>query len=679
MSAGPSQSRSNAQISRVPYLPGLDGLRALAVAAVMVYHAHHWLSAGFLGVEVFFVISGYLITLLLIGEHERDGYVSLGHFWLRRFRRLLPALYVTLAFVTLYCLLFKSEALGKLRGDVVAALTYSTNWFQIYTGQAYTAAFDFVPLRHLWSLAVEEQFYLIWPLVMILILRRGRERLPMVGVCLFAFSIMLSIIGAVMFHPGTSTECSLEGGGLGPPCTFGFFGRQVETNNFLYLGTITRSSGILLGAAFAMLWRPLAIMRGPLRHRPRILDLLGVLGLALIGWLSYKQELYTEFTASWYAPLFRGGMLLTGLATLLAIAAVTHQRSMLGRALANPVLNWVGTRSYGLYLFHWPVYQFIRLQAGIQLTIPEMILALLLTGSIAETSYRYVETPIRQGHLSAWWHNRRRLSPERRRRSIVLFSASGFLVGVLGVSLFTADVKCTNDIECSIADAAGVQSSTSNTAVAGIATLPPGSQATTTAAPQSTVLGETTTTAPPTTVGPTTTVPARLDVLALGDSVMAGAATKLGSAGIWVDAAESRQGTRFAEILEEASARGVIGDYVVIHMGTNGPIERGDGDARDERRVHLQARRRLDDQGRPRLHRREQRIASRLAWHLRQRQTGRLGADRCSEPRTVLSRWSPSQGGRWHQVLRQPDPRCPRPRSDPVALRFRHGGGADVP
>ena len=138
-------------ISALPYLPGLDGMRALAVVAVMVYHANPaWLPGGFLGVEVFFVISGYLITLLLIGEHERTGTVSLRQFYLRRARRLLPALFAVLIGVTVFTALFRRDDLGLLRGDVLAALGYVSNWYQIWVGQGYTAAGDFAPLRHLW-------------------------------------------------------------------------------------------------------------------------------------------------------------------------------------------------------------------------------------------------------------------------------------------------------------------------------------------------------------------------------------------------------------------------------------------------------------------------------------------------------------------------------------------------
>src|SRR4051794_18462666 len=197
MSTTTSPARAVARpISDVPYLPGLDGMRALAVIAVMVYHANPaWLPGGFLGVEVFFVISGYLITLLLIGEHERTGTLSLRGFYLRRARRLLPALLALLVGITVYTALLRRDALGALRGDVLAALAYVSNWYQIWVGQGYTASGDFAGLRHLWSLAVEEQFYVVWPLVMVLLLRVGRRRLPDVS---WALVVVAFAITAVM-------------------------------------------------------------------------------------------------------------------------------------------------------------------------------------------------------------------------------------------------------------------------------------------------------------------------------------------------------------------------------------------------------------------------------------------------------------------------------------------------
>src|SRR5688572_2830921 len=340
-------------ISRVPHLPGLDGLRAIAVVCVMIYHANSsWLHGGFLGVEVFFVISGYLITLLLIAEHERSGTVKLGQFWLRRARRLLPALFAMMALVLVYLAVDFTEARGRTRGDIVSGLTYVANWYQIWVGAGYTAREAFAPLRHLWSLAVEEQFYLLWPLIMVAILARGRARLPRVALWLVGVSVLITAVIAMLYVPGDiNSACT-------PDSMKGYWevgSRCISINDTLYLGTITRAGGLMLGAAFAMVWRPLALMRGPMRTKGHLLDVVALLGLGGLGVLVWRLHLADParaiLTGSRFDPwLFRGGFLLTGVATLLVIAAVTHRRAFMGRALGNPLFRWVGTRSYGLYL-----------------------------------------------------------------------------------------------------------------------------------------------------------------------------------------------------------------------------------------------------------------------------------------------------------------------------------------
>ena len=184
--------------SRLRYVPGLDGLRALSVTAVLLYHADvTWMPGGFLGVDVFFAISGYLITSLLLAEYRNRGDVNLGQFYLRRARRLLPALFLVLAAVSLFSVIFLPDEVRSLRGDVVAAFGYATNWWQIFQHQSYVAAQGRPPLlRHLWSLAVEEQFYLLWPLMLFAMLRiwKGR-RTPMLlatlGISLVSFVTML--------------------------------------------------------------------------------------------------------------------------------------------------------------------------------------------------------------------------------------------------------------------------------------------------------------------------------------------------------------------------------------------------------------------------------------------------------------------------------------------------------
>ena len=227
-----------AQISRLPYLPGLDGLRAIAVVAVMIYHANSaWLPGGFLGVEMFFVISGYLITLLLIAERERNYRISLGQFWLRRARRLLPAVFLMMLMVTLWTAIFERHALGQLRGDVLAGTFYVSNWYQIWEGLGYTASGDFAPLRHLWSLAVEEQFYLIWPIVMVLLLgRAGTRRVADVSRWLFVAAVAITVLVALAFHAGPIAEPSQT-----PEAYWWIGGRPISKLDTLYLSTFTRA------------------------------------------------------------------------------------------------------------------------------------------------------------------------------------------------------------------------------------------------------------------------------------------------------------------------------------------------------------------------------------------------------------------------------------------------------
>jgi peptidoglycan/LPS O-acetylase OafA/YrhL len=568
-------------ISRVPYLPGLDGMRALAVLAVMVYHANNtWLPGGFLGVEVFFVISGYLITLLLIGEHERSGTVSLRHFYLRRARRLLPALFTLLIVLTIYTALFRREVLGQLRGDVLAALTYSSNWYQIWVGQGYTASGDFAPLRHLWSLAVEEQFYLIWPLVMIGLIRLGRRRLPEMGKWLFVAAIGVTLLMALLYYPGEIGTCEVT-----PDAYWQVAGRCISKTDFTYLGTFTRAGGLLLGAAFAMVWRPVAVMRGPMRRKGHLVDLVALGGLAGLAGLTWYLHIITpEGNAD--AWLFRGGFFLCGLATLALIAGVTHRGAWTGPILGNPLLLWIGLRSYGIYLFHWPIYQGIRRVAGRPLTVAEFVFALAMTAVVCEVSYRFIEMPIRRRHVGRWWRRLQAARDPAPRRVIAAFGAACVALSVFAAAnLATAELK-PNEIAQSldegqqaVTDIGDIVGSTIPTTVAGART--PASTPTTVAqtdppsasSTPGAVVRPPRTTAPPTTTPPTTTPPADpINTLAIGDSVMLGAAGALADMGITVDAQVSRQMVDMVPVVQALRAQGRLGDAVVVHLGTNGDI-----------------------------------------------------------------------------------------------------------
>jgi len=549
-------SRSQ-QISRVPYLPGLDGLRALAVLAVIVYHANPaWLPGGFLGVEVFFVISGYLITLLLVAEEERTGAISLRDFWTRRARRLLPALFTMMVLLIMWTSIRERDSLGALRGDVVAGALYGSNWFQVWVGAGYTAVNDFAPLRHLWSLAVEEQFYVLWPVIMLVILRLGRDRLPRVAMWFLGIATATAGLVALLMPTGRIGESCVS-----TPNAYWTIGeRCISKIDLLYLSTPTRATGLLLGAALAIVWRPYALLRGPMKRKGPMMDPVAVIGLILLGFLIYKVHivhLIGEDGLHADPWLFRGGLFLTGIATLMVISAVAHQKAFTGRLLGNVVFRTIGERSYGLYLYHWPVFQALRHETGIALKPHEFIAAMLVTVVITEISYRYVELPIRERRLKESIRALLRSGPgELRRRSSfgVIISCSIALPVFATFSLVTADYKA-NDVQASLD--AGQDSVTD---VIGALTSSTTSPTTPSSAPESNS-------------SPTTSyVPPHYDVFALGDSVMKGAAPALADLGIVVDAVQDRQGKMGADIFVQLKELGVTMDAAVVHLGTNGPM-----------------------------------------------------------------------------------------------------------
>ena len=574
-----SISAPKRRLNRVPYLPGLDGMRALAVVAVMLYHANHtWLSGGFLGVEVFFVISGYLITLLLIGEHERNGRVNLGKFWMRRIRRLLPAVFTMMSGVAVYMALFKREPQGRTRGDFLGGIFYVSNWYQIFVGQGYTANDAFVPFRHLWSLAVEEQFYLIWPLVMVGILGLGRHRLPRVALWLFGISAWISFMVGLLFANGdVATTCA-------PEAMNGYwmhFGRCINVNEALYLGTLSRAGGLMLGAAFAMVWRPMALMRGPAREKARYLDALAVIGLAGLGLLMWVLTLSGDgrSTGVRFNPwLFRGGFFLTGLATLVVIAAVTHQRAIMGRLLGNRIFNWVGTRSYGMYLYHWPIYQIIRGQAGVAMTVRQWVLAMVITLPVTEASYRYIETPIRQGRFGEWLRGDRRprtpAAYKRRQRFAGVGIASAALVGFAGVSIAMATNQCVGQIECD-SQAGRAIDATLPTADSVSAAQPTVTQQ---AVVDPAAPGASSPTTPPSTAPPTTVLIDK-PYFAVGESVMLGAKPVLDARGITTVAEVSKGPDWELQQIQLAKTRYRITHGIVIQLGTNGTVTQAQYDA----------------------------------------------------------------------------------------------------
>ena len=538
----------------VPYIPGLDGLRALAVTAVIVYHADsRWLGGGFLGVEVFFVISGYLITLLLIAERERTGTVTLSNFWMRRARRLLPALWMLLVLLAVYCAFFDRPRLGMLRGDSIAGLLYGSNWFQVWSGSSYTSSFAFAPLRHLWSLAVEEQFYIVWPVVMYVLLRRlRRSTLPMLAFWFTLVAAVIGVVSALTYRSGT-VGTSVET----PGQYLTILGRHVLRTDFLYLGTFSRATGLLLGAALAVVWRPWALVRRGVRNGTAVYDTLGVAAIAALGWMCWTfRDVVRGDTEHAYDLLYRGGLLLVGVASVVAIMAVTKPRSVLGRyVIGNPVFVYVGTRSYGLYLYHWTIFQIYRKTAGTPLQPEEFAALMLITLAVAEISYRWFEQPIRTGAWTQAWHRWRNPSSaaarDRKRKVTVAAMVASTVPLFAVVSMATARVV-PDDITANLNE--------NENAVVTIPTIGPRP----TLAP-----GQTTVPVP------TTSAPKIIDVLAVGDSVMLGSAKKLAAKGFVVDAAKNRQPLDALGIFNYYRATKELGNTVIIHLGTNGTTKPG--------------------------------------------------------------------------------------------------------
>src|SRR4029077_11428009 len=417
--------------------------------------------------------------------------------------------------------------------------------------------------------------YLIWPLLMVGILHLGRNRLPRVGLWLFGVSMWISFMVALLFANGdVATTCA-------PDQMNGYwrlFGRCINVNEALYLSSFSRAAGLLMGAAFAMVWRPMALLRGAVRNKSRQLDLLAILGLAILGFLVWNISLSGDghSTGVRFDPwLFRGGFFLTDVPTLMEIAAVTHQRARMGRLLGNPVFNWVGTRSYGLYLFHWPIYQIIRSQAGVQMSLSQWLWAMAFTLPITEASYRFIEVPIRHGRLSEWLRGDRRprtaVAIKRRQRAVGFGIVSAALVGFAGVSIAMANNQCVGQIECDSEAGRAIDATVPTESV--VQEAPSTTVAVVAAVADPAVQLEPVGTPPPSTAPPTTVLQ-DIPLFAVGESVMLGAKPVLDARGITTVAEVSKGPDWELQQLQLAKQKYRFTQGVVIQLGTNGTVTR---------------------------------------------------------------------------------------------------------
>jgi peptidoglycan/LPS O-acetylase OafA/YrhL len=519
------------------YLPGLDGLRALAVIGVLLYHADlTWVSGGFLGVDVFFVLSGFLITTLILEEYDRSGRIDFAKFYLGRVRRLLPAVLLMLLVVGVAAAFFYRDAAPQFRADAVASVFYVNNWWYILNDSSY---FEFIGrpplLKHLWSLAVEEQFYLIWPAVtFFFVARSGRRGVRIVAIALALLSTAWMIV------------LSLRNG----------YPDYADPSR-AYFGTDSHAMGLLVGAALATFWRPGRLSARIPRGGIAILTGTGV--AALLAVIAFFL-LVGEFTPWMYQ---KGGFLLLAVVVAVLIAMATHPASPLGGWLGTQPWRYVGQRSYGLYLWHWPVFMLTRPVLDVPLDgLPLLVVRLALTVGIAELSYRFLEMPIRRGAIDRWVSAWRSSAGEDRRR-LTARGATAIAAGlgailVVGAVLSTAPAPtAAAGLPTDVAQAMGIASGgPTEVSLDDGSSAPSPSGATGASSPTASAKNPN----------------GRLS--GIGDSVMLGARSTLKEVipGTRVDAAVSRFPGAFIGRLKRYVAKDALADVVVLHPGTNGVL-----------------------------------------------------------------------------------------------------------
>jgi len=537
-SATPWKIDAGRRAGEMGYLPGLDGIRALAVLGVLLYHADLvWMQGGFLGVDVFFVLSGFLITSLILEEFDRSGRIDFKRFYLGRARRLLPALILMLAVVGTAVAIWYPDAARQLIGDTVASAFYVNNWWYVLADQSY---FEFTGrpplLKHLWSLAVEEQFYLVWPLVAFLVMRRMGRR----GV--LAVALALALLSTIWM-----TVLSVNSG----------FPELADPSR-AYFGTDAHAMGLLIGAGFACAWRPGRLPETIRRGAVITLTTTGILALlTIVGFFVWVGE----FTPWLYQ---RGGFAILALVVTVLIATATHPAVPLGRWLGRQPMRYIGQRSYGLYLWHWPIFMVTRPNLDVPFDgIGLFLLRMVLTFGIAELSYRFVEIPIRRGAIGRWASDWRGAQGEERRRrtrqGIFAVTTTVLAVALLGFGLGRAASQAA-PVAQDVAEAIGVANGgptevTIDGDQGATSAASPGASSSATASSEVEVVDN----------GP---------ISLIGDSVLLGARKTVQEVipGARVDAAVSRMPGAFVGRVKKLKKRNKLAPIVVLHPGTNGVL-----------------------------------------------------------------------------------------------------------
>jgi peptidoglycan/LPS O-acetylase OafA/YrhL len=531
-------------------------MRAIAVVAVVIYHMEpNWLPGGFFGVDIFFVISGYLITSMLSAEMAARGRIELRRFWMRRIRRLYPAVVVLIAVLVPVAAIVAPTSLASMRTTIPAALIYLTNWWFIYHHVPYFQTFGRPPLLiHFWSLAIEEQYYLVWPPILLLLLRRHR-RPARIAVGLLIAALASSLLMALLYHPGGDI-------------------------NRIYYGSDTHAQGLLLGSALGLVAAPAHLTNAVSVKASRLLDALGAASILALVAIMIAVSQSGGFT-------WRGGMLLVVILAGIAVVIAAHPASRLRVVLGARPLRYLGTRSYSIYLWHWPILDLTRPHEDVDFGgLPLGLLRVALILGAAELSYRYVERPWRTGRAQAMVKDLVAAAGRRRQSAAAGACAVVIVVVVLIVTAPSAKPppSIADNATAAAQHAVGRLSDTTSTTVGGGSTRlrnrlrrdhePVGPTKTTTV-PNGAGSSPRLPTIPGTSI---LEAPSGGPILAIGDSVMLGSSQDLEAAfgpAITVDAEVGRQVSaglaRLKQYRSEGDLKGLRA--LIVGLGTNGPFE----------------------------------------------------------------------------------------------------------
>ena len=373
----PASKRRPVPSTAKRYIPSIDGLRAFAVLAVILYHLNvPFAQGGLLGVTVFFVISGYLITGLLTAEWDSSHAINLPQFWLRRVRRLFPAIVTVIVVMAALFTFLSPVLLTKMRPDIVPGLFWFENWWYILRDISY---FDAIgapsPLTHFWSLAIEEQFYLVWPLILLGVFKAGVGKKNVRRICL-VLALISALVMALLYNPS------------GDPSR-------------VYYGTDTRAFSLLIGAWLSFVWPGTQLTEESTRNASAssvlVLDIAGLVAFAGIVVMCVFVSGFSDF-------MYYGGLVLCSVLTAVVIAALAHPRSRLARVAELKPFVWVGLRSYGMYLWHFPIILLLAQLLNVKGVYPWWfdVLVIAIVFAVSAASYTFIENPIRKGALGNW-------------------------------------------------------------------------------------------------------------------------------------------------------------------------------------------------------------------------------------------------------------------------------------